>query len=511
MLPEQSPTASHGLRLGIRVLWARSRFLLAVAGLFVVIALWERFGILWDRAVVWLSGEALTQRGVSPDTEYFCPMCPGVLSAWPEKCPVCKMPLVRRTKGESQLLPEGVTARMQFSPYRLQLAGIKTSPVGYLALEHEIQARGTLHAENLVTAPISPWDEPLAVAGAPVELTAESLPAGRTIAGVIESVVGGTDAEGSRELHVRLKQPPASLPVGAKLDLVARVPLASAEPYRSQPRGPLPPAEGAHHSYFVCPDHPSWIRTHGGKCPFDERDLEERTLRDDQRLLWSCRWHDDVRATQKNDKCPHCQRGCTSPRVVDYAPAGEVLVVPESAVIDTGEHRIVFVETMPGMFDGVLVELGAAENGYRPVLSGLSAGQRVAAAGAFLLDAETRLNPSLAASYFGAASAEGGGTSAVVAAASGGQTPDLLGALKLSDDDLVLARRQRICPITRMALGSMGALVPIEVEGETVFLCCEGCRDSVRTSVVERGASRSSGNSQVDAGEERIEIRSAKP
>ena len=39
---------------------------------------------------------------------------------------------------------------------------------------------------------------------------------------------------------------------------------------------------------------------------------------------------------------------------------------------------------------------------YYPVLSGLEPGQRVATAGAVLLDAETRLNPSVAASYFGA-------------------------------------------------------------------------------------------------------------
>ena len=62
------------------------------------------------------------QMTVSNDTEFFCSMDPGVVSEWPAVCPVCNMDLVRRKKGEAVVLPEGVVARMQFSPYRIQLA-----------------------------------------------------------------------------------------------------------------------------------------------------------------------------------------------------------------------------------------------------------------------------------------------------------------------------------------------------------------------------------------------------
>ena len=80
-----------------------------------------------------------------------------------------------------------------------------------------------------------------------------------------------------------------------------------------------------------------------------------------------------------------------------------MLAVPQSAVVDTGARKVVFVEGMPGMFDGVEVTLGPRCGDFYPVERGLEPGQRIATAGAFLLDAETRLNPSLAASYFGAA------------------------------------------------------------------------------------------------------------
>ncbi|MGO9597827.1 MAG: efflux RND transporter periplasmic adaptor subunit [Isosphaeraceae bacterium] len=73
-------------------------------------------------------------------------------------------------------------------------------------------------------------------------------------------------------------------------------------------------------------------------------------------------------------------------------PEGEILSVPETAVIDTGDLKLVYVEAQPGVFEGRQVVLGARIGDRFPVLEGLSAGDKVAAAGAFLIDAETRLN-----------------------------------------------------------------------------------------------------------------------
>ncbi len=78
------------------------------------------------------------------------------------------------------------------------------------------------------------------------------------------------------------------------------------------------------------------------------------------------------------------------------------MAVPSESVIDAGDKTVVFVESMPGMFDAVAVALGPRCGSYRAVIDGLEADQRVVSAGAFLIDAETRLNPSLAADYFGA-------------------------------------------------------------------------------------------------------------
>jgi Cu(I)/Ag(I) efflux system membrane fusion protein len=75
------------------------------------------------------------------------------------------------------------------------------------------------------------------------------------------------------------------------------------------------------------------------------------------------------------------------------AAAGAVLCVPESAVIDTGTKTVVYVGTETGVFEGRTVALGPRCGDRYPVLEGLVPGERVAATGAFLIDAETRLNP----------------------------------------------------------------------------------------------------------------------
>ena len=51
---------------------------------------------------------------------------------------------------------------------------------------------------------------------------------------------------------------------------------------------------------------------------------------------------------------------------------------------------------------------------------------------------------------------------------------------KLSDADRKLAEAQGVCVVmTESPLGSMGVPAKILVEGKSVFICCEGCREDV--------------------------------
>ena len=171
-------------------------------------------------------------------------------------------------------------------------------------------------------------------------------------------------------------------------------------------------------------------------------------------------------------------------------PQPEFLVVPEQAVVDTGAKKIVFVQRQAGVFEGVEVELGPRQDDFYPVLKGLTAGDQVAAAGGFLVDAETRLNPAAASTYFGASGGPQSGsasppvtqkqspdkvTQSKPSMAVAASAEDFANIEQLPEEDRQPAKAQALCPVTGAALGSMGVPVKITLRGKPVYLCCKGC------------------------------------
>ena len=78
-----------------------------------------------------------------------------------------------------------------------------------------------------------------------------------------------------------------------------------------------------------------------------------------------------------------------------HGPVRQVLTVPRSAVLATGERNFVFVADADGMFTPRNVTLGAATDDRIEILGGLTAGERVVASGTFLLDAESNLGAAM--------------------------------------------------------------------------------------------------------------------
>ena len=152
---------------------------------------------------------------------------------------------------------------------------------------------------------------------------------------------------------------------------------------------------------YVCPDHPEVASDKPGVCPKDQKKLGFRIVSDTTKLtdLWACPMHPERTAGGKL-QCPDC--GTT----MKHVESEELLAVPASAVIDTGVRKIVFLDKGHDSFDAVEVELGPRAGEWYPVRKGLSAGDRVVSAGAFLLDAEARLNPAAGVMYFGASGQE---------------------------------------------------------------------------------------------------------
>ena len=77
------------------------------------------------------------------------------------------------------------------------------------------------------------------------------------------------------------------------------------------------------------------------------------------------------------------------------------LAVPRSAVVNTGEHKLVYVAKGNGVFEAHEVRLGTVAGDYYPVLAGLQGGEHLVTEGNFLIDSQTRLTGGMSGMFGG--------------------------------------------------------------------------------------------------------------
>jgi Cu(I)/Ag(I) efflux system membrane fusion protein len=77
------------------------------------------------------------------------------------------------------------------------------------------------------------------------------------------------------------------------------------------------------------------------------------------------------------------------------ADTGPVLIVPDSAVIDSGSAQVVLVAKGQGRFEPRPVHIGTRGDGTAQILSGLKPGEQVVVGANFLIDAESNLRAAL--------------------------------------------------------------------------------------------------------------------
>ena len=577
--PDQPMTRRQKFRLVGLVILKRVRFIAVLAAVGVFIGYWDTVMNYWEK---WTRPRSVASHELEPGHEFYCPMDPQVHRETYEpngdvpKCPICGMPLSERLKGETSKLPAGITGRVQLSPERIQLAGIKTAPVEYRPMARETKTVGYItFDESQLSRIVSRVDgyveklyvdetftvvhkgDPLAEiyspelfstarelvlatrAGGVVDLAA----AARTkllLLGVGQQEIDGIVASGQPSSRLVLRSPQAGYVVEKKIVVGASVEAkmtlfevadlstvwVEADVYEKDIPF-LKVGQKVEATVEACPN-----RVFTGKLALIHPQLETTTRTNRIRLKLDNSRHElrpGMFATVRIDTPlesiePFKELAAKRGRVMlvglsgaDAPPQYEFLTVPERAVVDTGSKKVVYVEREPGMFEGVEVELGPRQAGYYPVVKGLQRGDKVAAAGGFLIDAETRLNPAAASTYFGASggpksngrpSAPATPTQRPVAptpvhqgkpdqppaGAPGRPKPeprvavaapapeDLKNIEQLPEADRKLALAQRICPVTGAALGSMGVPVKITLRGQTVFLCCKGCMGKAKRS-----------------------------
>jgi RND family efflux transporter MFP subunit len=71
------------------------------------------------------------------------------------------------------------------------------------------------------------------------------------------------------------------------------------------------------------------------------------------------------------------------------------LMAPASAVLNSGERQVVFVDRGNGYFEPRPVQIGAQGDGRVEILSGLKQGERIVTSGNFLIDSESQLKAAI--------------------------------------------------------------------------------------------------------------------
>ncbi|MCY2925360.1 MAG: efflux RND transporter periplasmic adaptor subunit [Planctomycetota bacterium] len=269
---------------------------------------------------------------------------------------------LRLPAGEVAELPAGLPTTRQAGPNTDELAK------AYLALASE-------YADE---RPGGAAIEPLA---AKADALAKDIPAAAALAGKVRELTG-KDLAGQRNTFQAVsdaaikvfEQAPASMPLYVAYCPMVKANWIAARPEIQNPYdkkmhdcgnilGPVQNLAAAQHARFAvgyyCPLHPGELFDTPATCAIDNMPMRA-------------------------------------------ARVEKLLAVPESAVVDTGTRTIVYRQSGAGVFDLVEVKLGPRAGEFFPVVEALTVGDKVVTAGAFLVDAENRLNPAAAARYFGA-------------------------------------------------------------------------------------------------------------
>jgi membrane fusion protein, copper/silver efflux system len=217
--------------------------------------------------------------------------------------------------------------------------------------------------------------------GQTVDVTVEAYP-GEVFQGTVVFIDPFlNDQTRTVKVRVNLKNPERRLKPAMYASAIIRV--------RLRPDG-TPEPTGLEGKY-LCPMHPEVVKDGPGICTICEMKLERVPAPTQSKA-------------SKRGKDEHAGHAGMVP--LNAAPAGRVLAIRASAVLDTGRRQITYRKNKQGAFELVDLKLGPRaeikdERGqlvsYFPVTSGLKAGDEVVIRGGFMLDSQRQIEgmPSL--------------------------------------------------------------------------------------------------------------------
>lgn len=372
--------------------------------------------------------------------KYHCPMHPTYVSDRPGNCPICGMKLVltgsesapqpdhlSHATETSEAAPEGYAA-VNVEPDKLQLLGVSTTEVKEMAMDQSIRTTARIvpdetrvhhvHSkfDGYIEEVYADYTGQFVKAGEPLFsiYSPELLATQREYLLALKAIELQGDAGIGTELLEAARQRLALWDVGPKeIDKIRE----TGQPIKAiivrSPVSGYITAKTAIHGTRVTPSDSLydivdlsrvWVvaDVYEINVPFVKPGMPatvELPYESNQKFQGKVAYVDPVldpvsRTVKARIEIPNS--GTTlKPEMfatVNFGGASaKTLVVPDSAVLSTGERMIVFVDQGNGRFQPREITTGARVRGFYEVKSGLTAGERVVTSGNFLLDSESRL------------------------------------------------------------------------------------------------------------------------
>ena len=380
-------------------------------------------------------GEQQAKKGEEAKVQYTCAMHPFIIKDTPGSCPICGMTLIKKVAGAQASEQElAMLGHVSLSPTQTVMANVATTEAKVMPLNKEVNAVGIVQYDQARQAKVTAW-----VAGRIDRLNVNTVGAyvskGRPVAEVyspdlvsaqqeyllalksreqlknssVSSIsLGGDGLVGSARQRLKLMgvrdeqivglekagQPNIRLPIYTPLSGVviekmaqegqyveAGMPLFSiadlstvwveVEVYENE----FPNIKLGQTVNILSQSYPD--KTFRGKVAFIYPFLDPKTRTVKVRVELS-----NPGLKLKPDMFVNA---------MIKVPLGSAIVVPVAAVMDTGKRQVVWVESKPGMFEPRDVKVGARDGDRIQIISGVSAGEKVASSGGYLIDSEAQL------------------------------------------------------------------------------------------------------------------------
>lgn len=114
--------------------------------------------------------------------------------------------------------------------------------------------------------------------------------------------------------------------------------------------------------------------------------------------------------------------------------AAPSIVVPRSAVLDTGTRKLVYLARPNGVFEAREVQVGEASEDLFPVMHGLALGDKVVLNGDFLIDSQAHLSSGMSGLYGGSKEFSGEQQQAASATSTVAKSPVKAAQIELHSD-----------------------------------------------------------------------------